>query len=153
MMAKIKIKNGENEIEIDSRDFYVDNKTLGDVIQSISKYIPENTAKIVYEPQDEPETPPETNYDSLNSLPNAEAFEPEFSEPKPISFNEVKEKLRILEADSFFDYPRTVTETVEQLRELGWAASPLDVSKTLSNMVINREITKNSEQSRICYST
>ena len=27
-MARIKLKLGENEIEVDSRDFYVDNQTL-----------------------------------------------------------------------------------------------------------------------------
>ena len=33
-MAKIKIKIGENEIEVDSRDFYIDNNTVGEVIRS-----------------------------------------------------------------------------------------------------------------------
>ena len=30
-MARIKLKLGENEIEVDSRDFYVDNQTLGEI--------------------------------------------------------------------------------------------------------------------------
>ena len=48
-MARIKLKIGENEIEVDSRDFYVDNKTLGEIIDNISQYMPENQAKIIYE--------------------------------------------------------------------------------------------------------
>ena len=41
-MAKIKLKFGENEIEIESRDFYVDNNTLGDVIESVTTHLEEN---------------------------------------------------------------------------------------------------------------
>ena len=52
----------------------------------------------------------------------------------------------------FFDSPRTVTETVEQLREYGWAASPLDVSKALTKMVFQREFDKNSQNNRNYYS-
>ncbi len=48
-MARIKLKLGENELEVDSRDFYVDNQTLGEIIGNISQYLPENQAKIVYE--------------------------------------------------------------------------------------------------------
>ena len=43
-MARIKLKLGENEIEVDSRDFYVDNQTLGEIIDNISQYMPENQA-------------------------------------------------------------------------------------------------------------
>ena len=38
-MAKIKLKFGENEIEIESRDFYVDNQTIGEVIQNITTHL------------------------------------------------------------------------------------------------------------------
>ncbi len=37
-MAKIKIKIGENEIEVDSRDFYIDNNTIGEVIENAEKW-------------------------------------------------------------------------------------------------------------------
>ena len=37
VMARVKLKIGENEIEIDSRDFYVDNQTLGEIIEKISE--------------------------------------------------------------------------------------------------------------------
>jgi len=151
-LAKIKLKLGENEIEIDSRDFYVDNQTLGEVIDSISQHLPENQAKIVYEPV--PVKPTEINQPTqsgLESLDNAETYEPEFDEPKYITSYEIKSKLRILETSRFFDSPKTVTETVQQLREFGWAASPLDVSKALAKMASSKEILKNSFENRTHY--
>ena len=152
-MARIKIKIGENEIEIDSRDFYVDNNSLSQVIDSITKHIPENTAKVVYEEPIQQGTVEEKPvFDSLDYLEDAEAFEPEFDDPTPIGETEVKAKLRILETASFFDSPRTVTETVGKLREYGWQASPLDVSKALTNMAYNREISKISNENKNYYS-
>ena len=149
-MARIKLKLGENEIEVDSRDFYVDNQTLGEVIENISSHLPENHAKIVYET--EPVVTPEIPVQSgLESLEDAEIFEPEFNESTHIAPNQVKSKLRILETSRFFDSPRTVTETVEQLREYGWSASPLDVSKVLAKMASNKEMLKNSSENRTQY--
>ncbi len=151
-MAKIKLKLGENEIEIDSRDFYVDNQTLGEVIDSISQYLPENQAKIVYEPISvKPTRINQPTQSGLESLDNAETYEPEFDEPKYITSYEIKSKLRILETSRFFDSPRTVTETVQQLREFGWAASPLDVSKALAKMASSKEILKSSFENRTRY--
>lgn len=150
-MARIKLKLGENEIEVDSRDFYVDNQTLGEIIESISNHLPENQAKIVYEPEPVIRSTENSAQFGLESLEDAETFEPEFNEPTHISPNEVKSKLRILETSRFFDSPRTVTETVEQLREYGWAASPLDVSKALAKMASNKEIMKNSHENRTHY--
>jgi hypothetical protein len=152
-MARIKLKLGENEIEVDSRDFYVDNQTLGEIIDDISQHLPENQAKIVYE-TDTIQSPTKSEHPTqfgLEHLDDAEAYEPEFNEPKYIIFNEIKSKLRILETSKFFDSPRTVTETVQQLREYGWAASPLDVSKALAKMASNKEIMKNSKENRIHY--
>ena len=150
-MAKIKLKIGENEIEVDSRDFYVDNQTLGEVIEKIAKLMEENQTKPIYE--NPPSNPiiSESNFESLNSLEDVEIFEPEFNEPKAISPGEIKDKLKILEKNSFFDAPRTVTDTVQQLREYGWVAGPLDVSKALVNMASNREISKNSTENRTHY--
>ncbi|MFB5631694.1 MAG: hypothetical protein ACE5Q9_00015 [Nitrosopumilus sp.] len=149
-MARIKLKLGENEIEVDSRDFYVDNQTLGEIIENISSHLPENHAKVVYEtePVATSQIPTQSG---LESLDDAEIFEPEFNEPTYIAPNEVKSKLRILETSRFFDSPRTVTETVEQLREYGWAASPLDVSKVLAKMASNKEMLKNSSENRTHY--
>ena len=151
MMARIKLKLGENEIEVDSRDFYVDNQTLGEIIESMSNHLPESHAKVVYET--EPVTTPIEipTQSGLESLDDAEIFEPEFNEPTRIAANEVKSKLRILETSRFFDSPRTVSEVVEQLSEYGWAASPLDVSKALAKMASNKEILKNSNENRTHY--
>ena len=148
-MARIKLKLGENEIEVDSRDFYVDNQTLGEIIENMSSHLPESHAKVVYET--EPITTEIPAQYGLESLEDAEIFEPEFNEPTYIAPNEVKSKLRILETSRFFDSPRTVTETVEQLREYGWSASPLDVSKVLAKMASNKEMLKNSSENRTHY--
>ena len=150
-MAKIKLKFGENEIEVDSRDFYVDNQTLGEVIENLAKLMEENQTKPIYE--NPPSNPiiNESNFDSLNSLEDVEIFEPEFNEPKLIQSSEIKDKLQILEKNAFFNIPRTVTDTVQQLREYGWVASPLDVSKALVNMASNKEICKNSTENRTHY--
>jgi len=154
-LARIKLKIGENEIEIDSRDFYVDNQTLGEVIDNISHHLPDNQAKIMYETEStqkstELEHPAQFG---LEYLDDAETYEPEFNEPKYIASNQIKSKLRILETSRFFESPRTVTETIQQLREYGWAASPLDVSKALAKMASVNEIMKSSEENRIYYFT
>lgn len=157
-MARIKLKLGDSEIEIDSRDFYIDNETLPEIIDKVSNLLQENQAKTtdninnIYQetvplPQD-----PQNQY-GLENLDDAEAYEPEFSEPKPIHAHEVKAKLHVLEANKFFNSPRTVTETVQQLMEYGWIASPPDVSKSLANMASNQELYKNSEDNRIHYFT
>ena len=152
-MARIKLKLGENEIEVDSRDFYVDNQTLGQIIDSISHHLPENHAKIVYETESiTKSTQAEHSAQfGLEYLDDAEVYEPEFSEPKYITSHEIKSKLRILETSRFFDSPKTVSETVQQLREYGWAASPLDVSKALAKMASHKEIMKNSYENRTHY--
>ena len=152
-MARIKLKLGENEIEVDSRDFYIDNQTLGEIIDSISHHLPENHAKIVYETESiRKSTQVEHQTQSgLEYLDDAEVYEPEFSEPKYITPHEIKSKLRILETSRFFDSPRTVTETVQQLREYGWASSSLDVSKALAKMASNKELMKNSHEDRAHY--
>ena len=48
----------------------------------------------------ETESPPQFG---LEYLDDAEAYEPEFNEPKYISPHEIKSKLRILETSRFFD--------------------------------------------------
>ena len=147
-MARIKLKIGENELEVDSRDFYVDNQTLGEIIDNISQYLPENQAKIVYE-----STPTKLNstIHGLENLDDAETFEPEFNEPKYITSTEIKSKLKILETSKFFDSPRTVSETVQQLREYGWATGTLDVSKALAKMSLNKKFTKSLSDNKTCY--
>lgn len=146
-MAKIKLKFGENEIEIESRDFYVDNETIGEVIERVTTHLEENRSRIVYDSNSQTSS----SIDYLNSLDNAEFHEPEYVPPIPIVDEEIKAKLQILEKNSFFNQPRTVAETVGQLREYGWAASPLSVAKALAKMAINKEIIKNSSESRTYY--
>ena len=133
-MAKIRIKQGSNEIEIDSRDFYVDNDSVADVIASLKQLLNER---------------PQT--DVMNSLDNAEFHEPEFSSPSTISVDDIKNKLRILAKDSFFDQPKTVGETVAQMSEYGWSASPFDVSVALTKMAFNKEFLKNTTDERNQY--
>ena len=146
---------GENEIEIDSRDFYVDNQTMGKIIDELSHHLPDNQAKIVYDAESSSmlHNQKQSSEFGLEYLDDAETFEPEFNEPTYITFNQVKSKLRILETSGFFESPRTVTETVQQLREYGWASSPLDVSKSLAKMASVNEIMRNSEENLTHYFT
>jgi len=151
-LARIKLKIGENEIEVDSRDFYVDNQTLGEIIDNISQHMPENQAKIVYESESSKNLNSNSIQHGLEYLDDAETFEPEFNEPKHIANNEIQSKLKILETSKFFDLPRTVGETVQQLREYGWAANTLDVSKSLAKMSLNKKFNKNFTKNQIRYS-
>jgi len=151
-LARIKLKIGENEIEIESRDFYVDNQTVSKVIDDLSCHLPDNQAKIVYETEPTQESEQSSKF-GLEYLDDAETFEPEFNEPNYIHSHQVKSKLIILETSGFFESPRTVTETVQQLREYGWATSPLDVSMALAKMASVNEILRNSEDNLTHYFT
>jgi hypothetical protein len=151
-LARIKLKIGENEIEIESRDFYVDNQTVSKVIDDLSSHLPDNQAKIVYETESTQESEQSSKF-GLECLDDAETFEPEFNEPNYIHSHQVKSKLIILETSGFFESPRTVTETVQQLREYGWATSPLDVSMALAKMASINEILRNSEDNLTHYFT
>ena len=133
-MAKIRVKQGNNEIEIDSRDFYVDNDTAEEVIEALKQLINEKSGN-----------------SDIGSLEDAEFHEPEFSEPVNVTISDIKNKLRILAKNSFFDQPRTVGEAVSQLSEYGWSASPLDVSVALTKMAFNKEVLKNTQEERNFY--
>ena len=155
-MAKIKLRFGENEIEIESRDFYVDNNTIGDVINSVATHMEENKARIIFDEKTssqkmEDENTYQSNLNYLSTLENAEVHEPEFNSPMPIFSEEIKAKIEFLEKKSFFKQPRTVSDTVSELREYGWSASPLLVSKVLVEMAFNKEILKNSQDKRSYY--
>ena len=63
----------------------------------------------------------------------------------------IKDKIDFLDKKSFFNQPRTVSDTVGELREYGWSASPLLVSKVLVVMAFNKEILKNSQDKRSYY--
>ena len=147
LLAKIKLRIGDNEIEIDSRDFYVDNSTIGKVIENITMVLQESSARIV--PYSNDYSAMEDN--TLSSLENAEVYEPEFGEPIFVPINELYGKLAILSKNSFFDKPRTVSETVNELREHGWIVNPLDVSKILAKMAFSKELTKGKQADRSFY--
>jgi len=146
-LAKIKLRVGDNEIEIDSRDFYVDNHTIGKVIENITMLLQESSARIM--PHSTEYSVGESN--ALSSLENAEVYEPEFGEPVFVPLNELHGKLLILSKNSFFDKPRTVSETVNELREHGWIANPLDVSKILAKMAFGKELRKGKQADRSFY--
>ena len=146
-MAKIKLRIGDNEIEIDSRDFYVDNHTIGKVIENITALLQDSSARVM---------PYSTEYgvgesNALSSLEDAEVYEPEFGEPVFVPINELRGKLMILSKNSFFDKPRTVSETVNELREHGWIVNPLDVSKILAQMAFSKELRKGKQDDRSFY--
>ena len=155
-MAKIRLKFGENEIEVESKDFYVDNKSIDEVIYNLSRFVARNqteeqrTNAQVELLREALNNEPKTNY--LSSLEDAEIHEPEFVQPISIDRNQIKSKIHILARDSFFEQPRTVSEVVAQLREYGWSAVPLDVSKVLANMALKKEIQKDMREKRSYYS-
>ena len=146
-MAKIKLRIGDNEIEIDSRDFYVDNHTIGEVIENITALLQESSTRMI--PYSNEYGVGESN--ALSSLENAEVYEPEFGEPVFVPINELHGKMLILSKNSFFDKPRTVSETVNELRERGWIANPLDVSKILAKMAFSKELSKGKQADRSFY--
>jgi len=133
-MAKIRVRFGRNEIEIDSRDFYVDNETIGEVIENIRQCMSDAM-----------------NESPITALPDAEVFEPEFSQGQGVTSDVLTEKLRIIANESFFDQPRTVGEVVGSLMEHGWHASALDVSVALTKMAFSKELLKNSHDDRSYY--
>jgi len=141
-MARIRLKLGANEIEVDSKDFYVDNQSVDEVISNLSRYVAEETQV----------QNTETTVNYLSSLEDVEIHEPEFTAPISIDSSQIRSKIHILVRDSFFEQPRTVSEVVAQLYEYGWAARPLDVSKVLVNMASNRELQKDSQEKRNYYS-
>jgi hypothetical protein len=155
-MAKIRLRFGENEVEIESRDFYIDNDTAGQVISELARNL-ENRARIVANDETSLNSPQQirqvyqANLDYLKKLKDAEVYEPEFSPPTPVSSDELQSKIELLENDSFFANPRTVSETVEQLRDYGWLASPLDVSKILAKMAFHKDLTKNAQENKTYY--
>ncbi len=155
-MAKIRLRFGTNEVEIESRDFYIDNDTASQVIADLAFRLQENSARVITEPESTLEIPEiaatyKANLDYLNMLRDAEVHEPEFTAPTPVTYDELPSKIEGLERDGFFGNPRTVSETVEQLREYGWIASPLDVSKALTKMALHKELSKNTEENKTFY--
>lgn len=149
-MARIKIKYGQNEIEIESKDFYIDNESVEQVICNLASFVKDSSSNNVQY---------EYSYDKLpqtavllSKLEDAEVHEPEFVKPTYIGKDQIRSKMDVLIRDAFFDQPRTVSEVVAQLREYGWSAVPLDVSKVLTNMAFTHELQKDLREKRSYYS-
>ena len=150
-MARIKIKYGQNEIEIESKDFYVDNESVDQVICNLASFVKDSTPNSIQYEYSFDQSPKTSEL--LRSLDDAEIHEPEFVKPTFIAKDQIRSKMQILIRDGFFDKARTVSEVVAQLREYGWSAVPLDVSKVLTNMAFTHEIQKDLQEKRSYYST
>ena len=146
-MARIKIKYGQNEIELESKDFYIDNDNIEKVICNLTSFV-KDSSEIQYEYSDQSVQ----TEGLLNNLKDAEIHEPEFVKPVFIDKEHIRSKMQILIGDAFFDQARTVSEVVSQLREYGWSAVPLDVSKVLTNMAFTNELQKELREKRCYYS-
>ncbi|MEO9307623.1 MAG: hypothetical protein ABI342_04835 [Nitrososphaera sp.] len=149
-MARIKVKYGQNEIEIDSKDFYIDNESVEQVICNLASFVKDSTNNNVQYEYSYDQVPQTSGI--LHTLEDAEVHEPEFVKPTYIGKDQIKSKLEVLIRDAFFDQPRTVSEVVAQLREYGWSAVPLDVSKVLTNMAFTHELQKDLKEKRSYYS-
>ena len=149
-MAKIRIRYGQNEIEIESKDFYIDNQSVDQVINNLSVHVKDYSPGTLQ--YDYSYGQPVKGAEVLNMLNDAEIHEPEFVKPTFLDKAQIKGKIRTLAEDGFFDQPRTTSEVVAQLHEYGWAAVPLDVSKTLTDMAFGYELQKDLREKRNYYS-
>ncbi|MGI0046789.1 MAG: hypothetical protein ACREBB_06340 [Nitrosotalea sp.] len=149
-MARIRIKYGQNEIEIESKDFYIDNQSADEVINSLSVYVKDHSSNALQYDYSYGQPPQGTEV--LNMLDDAEIHEPEFVKPAFLDKKQIKNKIRTLAEDAFFDQPRTVSEVVAQLHEYGWVTVPLDVSKVLTDMAFSKELEKDLREKRSYYS-
>jgi hypothetical protein len=150
-MARIKIKYGQNEIEIESKDFYIDNESVEKVICNLASFVKDSTSNNAQFEYSYDQHPVQTT-GLLHSLEDAEVHEPEFAKPTFIDKDQIRNKMQTLIDDAFFDQARTVSEVVAQLREYGWSAVPLDVSKVLTNMAFTHELQRDLKEKRSYYS-
>ena len=78
-MARIKIKYGQNEIEIESKDFYVDNESVDQVICNLASFVKDSTPNNIQYEYSFDQSPKTTEL--LRSLDDVEIHEPEFVKP------------------------------------------------------------------------
>jgi hypothetical protein len=123
---------------------------MDQVICNLASFVKDSTSNNVQYEYSYDKSPQTTEL--LNSLDDAEIYEPEFVKPAFIDKDQIRSKMQLLIHDGFFDQARTVSEVVEQLREYGWSAVPLDVSKVLANMAFTHELQKDSREKRSYYS-
>ena len=112
-MARIRIKYGQNEIEIESKDFYVDNHSVNEVVNNLAFFVKDHSTNSLQ--YDHSFSQPPQGTECLNILEDAEIHEPEFTKPTFLDKKQLGNKIKILIEDSFFDQPRTVSEVVSQL--------------------------------------
>ncbi len=144
-MARIKIKLGINEIEIESRDLDINNENIVQTINIIADKIMENNNQLVFN------EPMKKRIDCSEIVSSKETKYSELHEQVVIHPHEIKSKLYILTKQLFFNQPRTVSEIINQLRDHGWVSNPLDVSKELIKMVFSKEILRNSYDDKSHY--
>jgi hypothetical protein len=149
-MARIRIRYGQNEIEIESKDFYIDNQSVDEVINNLSVHVKDYSSGALQ--YDYSYGQPAKGTEVLNIFDDVEIHEPEFVKPTFLDKRQIKNKIQTLIADAFFDQPRTTSEVVAQLHEYGWAAVPLDVSKVLTDMAFGNELQKDLREKRNYYS-
>jgi hypothetical protein len=149
-MARIRIRYGQNEIEIESKDFYIDNQSADQVINNLSVHVKDYSPSTLQ--HDYSYGQHAKGAEVLNMLDDAEIHEPEFVKPRFLDKKQIRSKIRRLAEDAFFDQPRTTSEVVAQLQEYGWAAVPFDVSKVLTDMTFNNELQKDLREKRNYYS-
>lgn len=141
-MARLRVRDGPSEVEIDSRDFYVDNDTAGEVIDLVRAHLPGAAA----------------GAGALDALEEAEVAEPELPDggaAPPVAQarrEDIRRNVAALRESGFFVEPRTASETAERLRERGWGAGLLEVSKELASMSSERLIRSSSRDRRRYYS-
>ena len=128
----------------------IDNESIDQVICNLASFVKDSTSNNVQYEYSYDKSPQTTEL--LNSLDDAEIHEPEFVKPTFIDKDQIRSKMQLLIHDGFFDQARTVSEVVEQLREYGWSAVPLDVSKVLANMAFTHELQKDLREKRSYYS-
>ena len=153
-MARIRLKVGPNEIEIESRDFYIDNETVSKVIGELAQKLEESSVKVLDDhslDSSQNTAVLDSDLDYLKMLKNAEVHEPEFCSPILLTTEELPVKIEELESDGFFTKPKTVSETVEQLLQHGFIVSPLAVSKILAKRAFNKELLKKSQERKTFY--
>ncbi len=132
-MAHIRIKIGSNEIEVDSRDFYVDNDTVQQVVEELIKCIPENQQH---------ENKPNYLSDFDSKIKEAEFYEPELEDAGPMhSHQQIREGLRALHnTDNFFESPRTIQEITQRMQKSRWLTNSKIISKVLTDMTNDNEV-------------
>ena len=146
-MARIKIKIGINEIEVESRDLDINNENIIETINTVVKVTKNNNQLTLNGSLRNRIIDLETD---SSKEENRELHEQEL-EHVVINSHEIRSKLYILTKQSFFNQPRTVNEIVNKLRDYGWISNPLDVSKELIKMVFNKEMLKNSYDDKLHY--